>query len=385
MISRVPLLDVNRGNEAIHEETLEVIEKIVRAGSFIGGKYCKDFESSVAKYCETEFAIRCASGSDALLVALMALGIDRGDEVICPSFTFFATASAVSRLGAVPVFVDIDPVTFNIDPTKIEKAITDKTKAIIPVDLFGQCADMDKINQVIDGRDISVVEDAAQSIGAKYKGKMSGGIADVGCFSFYPTKNLGGFGDGGIMTTNNKEIADRLRLYANHGMSPRYYHSVVGVNSRLDSMQAAILDIKLRHLDSWSDGRRENANRYSEMFRELSGTGAVTLPTETDGYHHVWNQYTIRLVDVDRDALRQKMADRGVGSEVYYPVPLHQQECFKSLNYKPGSLPETELASLEVLSLPIFPELTIEEQEMVVQVISEEIDGCRYSQKRAAA
>ncbi len=374
-----PLLDVGRGNDPLKPEIMEAISEIIDCGRFIGGPYVAELESAVAKVSQAEFGIGCASGSDALLLALMAIGIEPGDEVICPSFTFFATASAITRLGGVPVFVDIEPSTFNLDVTKLEQLITEKTKAIIPVHLFGQCCDMDPILEIAERHDLKVVEDCAQSIGATYNGRAAGSMGAVGCFSFYPTKNLGGFGDGGMLTTNDPEIADRLRLLANHGMRPRYYHQVVGINSRLDAIQAAVLCKKMGRLADYSARRKSNAVGYRKMILESGLQSLVTLPSSPVGSEHVWNQFTIRIPNGRRDEVRQRLADLNVGSEVYYPVPVHQQECFAYLNCDSASLPETEKAAGEVLSIPIFPELTQQEQRYVVDCLAKvlEVSGNR--------
>jgi dTDP-4-amino-4,6-dideoxygalactose transaminase len=296
----------------------------------------------------------------------MALDIGEGDEVIVPSFTFFATASAVWRLGARPVFVDLDPRTFNIDPERIEDAITPLTRAIIPVHLFGQCADMDAIGEIASRNCLHVIEDTAQAIGAKFQGRPAGSLSAVSCLSFYPTKNLGAFGDAGMLTTHDKALADRIRLFAAHGMNPRYYHQLVGINSRLDSIQAAVLNVKLTRLAEWSARRADNARRYDRMFAEAGLAERIALPATDRRCDHVWNQYTIRIPGGRRDAVKAQLAAAGVGSEVYYPVPLHLQKCFQLLGYGIGSLPETERAASEVLSLPIFPELTEQEQVTVV-------------------
>jgi dTDP-4-amino-4,6-dideoxygalactose transaminase len=298
----------------------------------------------------------------------MALDVGEGDEVIVPSFTFFATASAVWRLGARPVFVDIDPATFNLDPSRIEDAITPLTRAIIPVHLFGQCADMQAIHDIAARHNLHVIEDVAQAIGAAFAGRPAGSLSAVGCFSFYPTKNLGGFGDGGMLTTHEAAIAQRLRLFAGHGMSPRYYHQVVGINSRLDTIQAAVLNVKLTQLATWTARRAENAARYQRLLTSaLRGAEGVVLPACDPRCTHVWNQFTIRLPAGRRDAVKAQLAAVGIGTEVYYPVPLHLQKCFQSLGYGLGSLPQTERAAREVLSLPIYPELTAREQEIVVE------------------
>ncbi len=354
----------------MRDEILEAITKVVDSGRFLHGPDCRALEAEVARRCDVSRAVSCASGSDALLLAMMALEIGAGDEVILPSFTFFATASCVWRVGARPVFVDIDPVTFNLDPSLIESAITRSTKAIIPVHLFGQCAQMDAINALAQQHDLYVVEDAAQSIGASYKGRPAGSWGHVGCFSFYPTKNLGGMGDGGMMTTTDPEMADRLQLYASHGMEPRYYHQVVGINSRLDTFQAAVLNVKIKRLDQWNSGRQRNAARYHQLFASAGLDGQLGLPATIPEQNHVWNQYTIRVPDGQRDALRASLVEAKIGSEIYYPVPLHQQECFTALGYGLGSLPETERAAAEVLCLPIFPELTETQQTAVVDQIA---------------
>jgi dTDP-4-amino-4,6-dideoxygalactose transaminase len=376
-------LDVKRDNEPLREEFISALTRVLDSGQFIGGPDCQLLEQELAGYCQTKFAIGCASGSDALLLALMAIGLEAGDEVILPSFTFFATASAVARLGAKPVFCDIERESFNLDPEKVEALVTPRTKAIIPVHLFGQCCEMGKLQEVAAKHRLQIIEDCAQSIGASYRGVACGGIGQVGCFSFYPTKNLGGFGDGGIMTTNDPEVADRLRLLANHGMRPRYHHQAIGLNSRLDSFQAALLAIKLRELPRWTKARQENARRYQELFAARGLGDLVAVPQITVDGEHVWNQFTVRIQGATRDTVRQQMAERKVGTEVYYPIPLHQQVCFAYLGYQTGSLPETERACSEVLSLPIFPGLTAIEQEVVVDTLADIMQAAR-PQRRAA-
>lgn len=365
-ITPVPLLDVSRGNSPLREKVLAAFARVYDSGQFIYGPDCRQLEQSVAALCETEFAIGCASGSDALLLALMAYDIGPGDEVLVPSFTFFATASAVTRLGAKPVFVDIDPATFNIDPQLAARAVTPATKAIIPVHLFGQCADMGAIGEIAARHNLAVIEDAAQAIGAKFAGRPAGSLGNIGCLSFYPTKNLGGLGDGGMLTTSDAKLADRLRLLANHGMRPRYHHREVGINSRLDSLQAAVLNIKLEHLADWAAARRQNAGRYALLFAEAELGESLTLPHTAQSCEHVWNQFTVRVTGGRRDEIRQQLSEAQVGSEIYYPIPLHQQQCFRWLGYSTGDLPETERAAAEVLSLPIYPEITEEEQQIVV-------------------
>jgi len=363
----VPLLDLARQHAALKDEVAAALGRVWQSGAFVLGPEVKLLEQHLCGYCGAEHAVGCASGSDALLLALMAFEIGAGDEVILPSFTFFATASAVTRLGATPVFADIDPETFNLDPAAVEQLVTAATKAILPVHLFGQCAEMDAICRIGRSAAVPVIEDAAQAIGAEFDGRRAGAIGEMGCFSFYPTKNLGGAGDGGMITTNRDDLADRLRLLRLHGMAPRYHHKTVGINSRLDSFQAAVLNIKLPHLDRWSEMRRTNARRYAEMFSAAGLDRVVGLPRSVPGRRHVWNQYVVRIPDGRRDALRQSLADARIGTEIYYPMGLHQQECFRYLGYAPGDLPETYRAAQEVLALPIFPELTAEEQHRVVE------------------
>ncbi len=362
----VPLLDVTRGNALLRDEILNAIAQVYDSGCFINGPECREFERSVAKICDTRHAVGCASGSDALLLALMACNVGRGDEVIVPSFTFFATASAVWRLGATVVFADIDPVTFNICPSSLDSAVTEKTKAIIPVHLFGQCAEMDAIMEIASRNSLRVIEDAAQAIGATYCERTAGAIGDVGCISFYPTKNLGAMGDAGVVVTSDDELADRVRLLASHGMRPRYYHSEVGVNSRLDSFQAAALNVKMKCLEKWNFGRQHNAASYFAKFEAAGISDTIGLPQSAPHNQHVWNQFTIRVRNGERDELREHLKAVNIGSEIYYPVPLHKQECFAGEGCRSTDLTETELASQEVLSLPIFPELTDAEIQTVV-------------------
>ncbi len=380
-VTSVKLLDVPRGNEPIRDEIIAAIAKVVDSGSFLFGEDCKQLEETVAKISGAKFGIGCASGSDALLLSLMALGVGEGDEVIVPSFTFFATASAVTRLGAKPVFVDIEADTFNIDIDCVEAAITNHTKAIIPVHLFGQPVDMPRLMALTKKHSINVVEDAAQSIGASIGGKPVGGFGDLGCISFYPTKNLGGFGDGGMIVTNDEALRDDLRMLANHGMRPRYYHHVVGINSRLDSMQAAGLNAKIRHLDEMTSRRQANASLYSELFADRGLGWWIEDPRSAVGDGHVWNQYTVRVKHGQRDALAQHLQQNGMGCAIYYPVALHQQQCFLDLGIGEIELPETECATQEVLSLPIFPELQPQEIEAVV----DSMQNFSVSQSRMAA
>lgn len=365
----VPLLDVDPQNRPLNEEITESIRRVCQSGLFIHGPDCREFEQAVAEYCGTSHAVGCASGSDGLLLSLMALGIGNDDEVILPSFTFFATASAVWRVGALPVFVDIDPESFNIDPAAVEKAITPATKAILPVHLFGQCADMTGLNAIAQQHGLHVIEDAAQSIGAEHHGRRAGSLGTLGCFSFYPTKNLGAFGDGGMITSHDAEMAQRIRVLRDHGQSPRYYHHTVGINSRLDSIQAAVLNIKIDHLEHWSRQRQENAARYAAMFADAN-VDLIAPPRSTSGHRCVWNQYTIRVRDGHRDALAAHLRHHEIGTAIYYPLPLHRQPCFARLGYDEGSLPHTEQAAKEVLSLPIYPGLTSLQQRTVVDQIA---------------
>ena len=376
------MLDVNRENKKMEAELEAAMAEVSRSGAFVHGPACAKFEAAMAEYCGAEHGIGCASGSDALLLVLLALGIGPGDEVIVPSFTFFATASAVWRLGAKPVFADIVPETFNLDPADVVYKITSDTKAIIPVHLFGQCAAMGEIQQIADAaRGIPIIEDACQAIGAEYKGARAGSMSLAGCFSFYPTKNLGGFGDGGLITTNDAELAAKLRVLCNHGMEPRYYHHFVGLNSRLDTLQAAVLNVKLPKLDEWCAARERHALRYATEFARLGVGDSIVAPTATKGCRHVWNQYTVRVKNGRRDALQKHLADKKIGSAIYYPVPLHLQKCFGSLGYEPGSLRKTEQACREVLSLPVYPELTAAEQGAVIGAVAEFCEG----RSRAAA
>ncbi len=368
-IHGVALLDLKRQYEVLKDEIAEALKKVCDSGAFVLGPDVKTLEHNLSTYSQADHAVACASGSDALLLALMAADIGPGDEVLVPSFTFFATASAVTRLGAKPVFVDIDPVSFNMDPVEVARKITPRSKAMIPVHLFGQMAEMAELNKLAQEHGIVVVEDAAQSVGAELEGRRAGSWGDMGAFSFYPTKNLGGAGDGGMVTTRDEKFAARLKLLHVHGMEPRYYHSVIGINSRMDSFQAAILNVKMKYLENWTTMRIQNARRYGEMFDDAGLEGTIVTPKTLPDRRHVWNQYTVRVGDDRRDDLRKSLAERKIGSEIYYPLGLHEQECFKYLGYSGQSLPETYRASREVLALPIFPELTENEQRVVVRGI----------------
>lgn len=380
-VNSVPLLDVGRGNHPLRQEFLEALGRVIDSGKFFFGPDVEELEKEIAAHSQVAHAIGCASGSDALLLALMALSVGPGDEVIVPSFTFFASVSCITRLGATPVFVDIRRDTFNIDVDKLEAAISPKTRAIIPVHLFGQCAEIDRICQIAGGRDIPVIEDAAQAIGAAYHSRPAGSWGSIGCFSFYPTKNLGGMGDGGMMTTGNDAMADRLRLFAAHGMRPRYHHHVVGINSRLDTFQAAVLRVKMKHLAAGVEARQRNATRYAELFADcgLAGNEQITLPYRDPAAFHVWNQYSIRVSGGRRDELKAHLAEQGIGTEIYYPIPMHRQKCFSDFRISRDGLAQTEAASAEILNLPIYPELRVDEQLRVVETIK------RYYGKSARA
>lgn len=367
----VPMLDVNRQNAPLLEEIDAALAEVTRTGAFINGPACREFEEAFAAYVGVDHAVGCASGSDALLLPLMAAGIGPGDEVLLPSFTFFATAGAVWRVGAKPVFVDILPDSFNIDPADAARKVTSATKAIIPVHLFGQAADMQSLKELADTHGLMVLEDAAQAIGATAGGVQVGALGEYGAFSFYPTKNLGGFGDGGIITTDDADRAEVLRRLRNHGQHPRYYHHLVGCNSRLDAMQAAVLNVKLPHVTSWSESRAAHASRYASQFAERNVTDMLQLPSVASGVSSVWNQYTVRVKNGGRDDLQKALGDVGIGSAIYYPVPLHQQGCFSTLGHAEGDLSHTEQAAAEVLSLPMFPEMTAAEQDRVIDAVTD--------------
>jgi len=378
---KVPLLDLEAHHRPLRQEILAALERVLDGNAFILGPEVAQLEERVAAYCGCAYAVGVSSGTDALLIALMVLGVGPGDEVITTSYSFFATAGAIARLGARPVFVDIDPVTYNIDPARIEPEMTPRTKAIIPVHLFGQCAEMGPIMDVAHQHGIPVIEDAAQAIGAQYRdGQRAGTIGTLGCLSFFPSKNLGALGDAGMVLTNDAALAEKLRVLRAHGSKPKYYHSMIGGNFRLDSLQAAVLSVKLPYLDNWSQRRRQNAVNYRALFSdtELVKTRRISLPAEVYASaniaaSHIYNQFVIRCNE--RDGLQRHLKEHGIATEVYYPVPMHEQACFSYLGYAPGDLPECEAASKETLALPIFPELTEEQQEAVVDAIEE---FCRH-------
>jgi dTDP-4-amino-4,6-dideoxygalactose transaminase len=363
-VVKIPFLDLKAQYRTIREEVREAIDRVMEDQNFILGAQVQTLEARIADYCGVATAVGCASGTDALYLALRALGVGRGDEVVTVPYTFFATAGAIWNLGARPVFVDIEPRTYNLDPSKLEDAITPRTKAILPVHLFGQCADMNPILKVARARQIPVVEDAAQAIGASYHGSKAGSMGKIGCFSFFPSKNLGGFGDGGMAVSNDGGLAERLRILRVHGSQPKYFHALVGVNSRLDTLQAAVLLAKLPHLDSWSAARAELATFYDEAFED---TPAITPPVTAEGSRHIYNQYTIRVPD--RDGLLKRLGEKGVGYALYYPLPLHLQKCFSSLGYREGDFPESERAARQAVSLPIYPELSREARAYVAETV----------------
>jgi dTDP-4-amino-4,6-dideoxygalactose transaminase len=381
----VPLLDLKAQYATIRDEIRAAVDAVLESQQCILGPTVADLETKLAEYCGCPHAITVSSGSDALLISLMAEGIGPGDEVITTPYTFFATAGAIARTGAKPVFVDIDPATYNIDPAGIEAKITPRTKAVLPVHLYGQCAEMDPIMAVAERRGIPVIEDAAQAIGSEYKGRRAGSMGRYGCFSFFPSKNLGAAGDGGLVATRDAAVAEKLRVLRVHGSKPKYYHALIGGNFRFDSLQAAIVSVKLKHLDRWTAGRQANAARYRRLFEEAGlslpspdqpsvgarrgagGEGLVQLPHEVPGNRHIYNQFVIRVPR--RDELQAYLREQKIGNEVYYPVPLHVQQCFAYLGHRAGDFPESERAARETLALPIYPELSDQQAAWVVECI----------------
>jgi dTDP-4-amino-4,6-dideoxygalactose transaminase len=384
-MTKVPLLDLKAQYAEIRSEVLPVIESVCASQQFILGEHVRAFETEAAQYCAASAGVGVSSGTDALLLALMAFGIGAGDEVITSPFTFFATAGTIARTGARPVFCDIDPGNFNLSPAAVESFIErecrveagelvnrstgGRIRALMPVHLYGQAADMDPLVRIARRHRLRIIEDAAQAIGTEYAGVRVGSIGDIGCFSFFPSKNLGAFGDAGLCTTNDAELAEHMRVLRVHGGKPKYFHALIGGNFRIDELQAAILRVKLRHLDTWTEARRRNAAYYSAAF-EKSGLGArVVTPVLAGPGRHIFNQYVIRAER--RDALRAALTDRGIGTEIYYPVPLHLQQCFAYLGYAPGDFPESERAAGETLALPIYPELSQPQLDQVVAGIAE--------------
>jgi dTDP-4-amino-4,6-dideoxygalactose transaminase len=383
----VPLLDLKAQYATIREEIEPILREVVESQYFIMGPRVAAFEEEVAQYNRSRFAVGCANGSDAIVLALQALGVGPGDQVICPTYTFFATAGSVHRLGAKPVFVDVDPATYNMCPESLERAFAcpnfRKVKAIVPVHLFGQAFDLDAILAIAKAKGVPVVEDAAQALGTEDRdGIRVGNRGAIGTFSFFPSKNLGGFGDGGLMTTNDEDLAKRMGRLRNHGMEPKYYHAEIGMNSRLDALQAAVLSVKLRHLDAWTEGRQRNAAFYDAFFSEAGAAASDVsldeggLPLRypkpaAEGARHIYNQYVVRVPAAHRDAVRKALADRKIGTEIYYPLCLHMQECFKSLGYEPGCLPHSERAALETIALPIYPDLSDAQRQHVAESLVE--------------
>ncbi len=378
-VTAVPLLDLKKQYAAIREDVRRAADELFESQMFILGPRVEAFEKAVAAYVGTKHAVGMSSGTDAQLAAMMALRIGPGDDVVTSPYTFFSTAGAIARLGARPVFCDIDPATFNVDPAKLAKAITPKTKAIQPVHLYGQCADMNPIRDVARRKGIPVIEDACQSLGAAYEGRKAGALAEFGCFSFFPSKNLGAFGDGGMVTTNDDQTAQTLRALRMHGETSRYHHRFVGGNFRLDAFQAAVLHVKLPHLDGWAEGRRKNAREIEALYLEFGGLpyekGGLSFPSEASGCFHVFNQFVVRVGKGRRDALKERLTERQIGNAIYYPVPLHLQECFAYLGGKAGDFPESERAAGETLALPVFPELSAEQKRFLAFTLAEFSQG----------
>lgn len=372
----IPLLDLKRQYQTIRDEVMKVTEEVYESQIFILGKKVSDFEENFARYCQTPHAVGVSSGTDALLEALMVAEVGHGDEVIVPAYSFFATAGVVARLGAVPVFVDIDRDSFNIDPTLIEERITSATKAIMPVHLYGQVAEMGEIDEIASKHGIEIIEDAAQAVGAELDGKRAGSFSRYGCFSFFPSKNLGGFGDGGAITTGEREIYEKLLDFRVHGMRPKYYHHSVGGNFRIDALQAAILDVKLARLDEWTEARQRNAAMYEERFAEAADEGRIALPKVIGNRRHVYNQYVVTFPggEAVRDQVKQTLLSSGIGCEIYYPLTLPQQECFADLEDSRRSFPVSEAAAKSSLALPIFSELEVAEIDRVAEVINAALD-----------
>ena len=366
---RVPLLDIPASYETILQDVKKNIDQVIQSGRFVLGPIVEELEEKIATYCETKYAVGVSSGTDALLISLMAAGVGEGDEVITTPFTFFATAGSISRLGARPVFVDIESDTFNIDPSQIEKSITDKTRAIIPVHLYGQSANMNPILELAQRNNLVVIEDAAQAIGSEYEGRRTGSMGNYGCFSFFPTKNLGGFGDGGMVTMSSEADYNQIKALRVHGSNLKYYHKLIGGNFRLDALQAGVVLAKLQYLDQWTEKRRKNAQTYNQLFKEKGIADQLILPLEVIP-RHVYNQYVIR-VNTNRDELRSFLTENNIFTEIYYPLPLHLQDCFASLEYKKGAFPESEKAANDTIALPIFPELAKEQLVYVTEKIDE--------------
>lgn len=372
----VPLLDLKQQYATIRDEILRVTEEVYESQAFILGKRVEEFERDFAGYCHSKYAIGVSSGTDALLVSLMVLGIGPGDEVIVPAYSFFATAGVVDRVGATPVFVDIDLADYNIDPRRIEERISSRTRAIIPVHLYGQTAAMDSFMAIAENHNLVVIEDAAQAVGAEHDGRRAGSIGTIGCFSFFPSKNLGAFGDAGALTTDHDELAQKLVDYRVHGMRPKYYHRYVGGNFRIDALQAAILHVKLGHLERWAEARRRNASNYNSLFAGAGLLERIVLPKELDGRRHVFNQYVIRFLDGRemRNHVMAHLKSAGIGCEIYYPLTLPQQECFRDVPGAQENYPNSERAAEESLAIPVYPELTGSQMAEVVTEIKRAVE-----------
>ncbi len=366
----VPLCDLLTQLNELEPQLLDAITRVLRSGQVINGPEVVQFEKDAAQYCGAGYGIGCSSGSDALLLALAALGVGPGDEVILPPFTFFACVGAVCRLGARPVFADIEAATYNLDPHQVESKITERTRAIMAVHLFGQCAEMEPLWTIAERHNVPIVEDAAQAIGAEYQGKRAGSLGAIACFSFYPSKNLGAYGDAGLVVTSDPDWADQIRCLRNHGMEPKYHHKYMGWNARLDALQAALLRVKLPHLDSWTEGRQAAAHRYDALIDEHHVAGFLQRPTIRPQRRHVFNQYVVRVGRGQRDALVRHFRAEKIGCEIYYPIPLHMQECLDYLGYREGDFPASERAAQDVLALPMFPELSADQQDRVVQSVA---------------
>ncbi len=375
----IPLIDLTAQFQAMSTEVLAAVEKVFTEQKFILGEEVAELENEIAKYCDSRHAIGCNSGTDALILALQALNIGPGDEVITTPFSFFATASAICRAGATPVFVDIEPDGFNLDPQQVEDALTPRTKGLLPVHLFGQCCEMEPLWRIAAQHDLEIIEDACQAIGSEYRGRKAGVLGSTACFSFFPTKNLGGAGDGGMLTTDDADLAVRLRRLRVHGDVGQYDHHEIGMNSRLDALQAAVLRIKLRKLDQWTLARQQNAKRYGELFRQHALQDFLIAPKTLPERRHVFNQFTVRIRNGGRDAVLKTLRERKVGCAIYYPKPLHLQTCFASLGYALGDFPVAEAAAKDVLALPIYPELPRADLERVVDELA------RACQQYAAA
>ena len=364
----VPSLDLRSQYQTLRQQLMSALERVMESQHFILGAEVEALEREIATYCGSKHAVGCASGSDALLLALMALGVAPGSEVVTTPFSFFATAGSIVRLGARPTFVDIDRRTYNIDVSQVESSVGPRTSAILPVHLYGQCSDMGPLLEIAEKQNIPIIEDAAQAIGATYLGRLAGSMGAIGCFSFYPTKNLGGAGDGGMLTTDDAQLADQLRVLRNHGGKTDYEHFQVGLNSRLDALQAAVLRVKLNYVESWSEARRQKAKRYTELFEDAGLTERVQPPFVENSNQHIFHQYVVR-VPQQRDRLKEHLAKNGVVARIYYPTPLHLQPCFNSLGYGKGDFPEAERAAQETLALPLYPELSEAQQVYVVKTI----------------